>query len=525
MNSESVQAELAEPYLAGVLSSAGLDAEYVRAEGNTLYRRGPDEQEIPVIDFAGGYGSLLFGHNNPEIVDCARRLLDDRVPVHAQFSLHSGANELARSLNRIVHRELGTTEPYFAIFANSGAEAVEAAMKCAELDRVLKVKAVADEIAANIEHARSAVHDGLAEVADDAWARFGHAPANTQDDRFDAVTHGIAAHNAGQLARPPVFLALEGGFHGKLVGSVQLSHNEDYRSPFAALAASARFVPRDRPEMLKQTADQERGVLLDVVVHGGVVRVVEREIPMVCAMLVEPIQGEGGIHELSRADAEVIQQVCAAIDCPIVVDEIQAGLGRTGAFLASSQIGLRGDYYVFAKSLGGGIAKTAAMLVREGRYRREFEMLHSSTFAKDGFSTPIALKVLAMLEAEEGKAYRLAEERGAALRRALDAIQADFPDVVKDVRGRGLMLGLEFRDQSAAASPAVREVAATGFLGYVLCGYLLRRHDIRTFPTASAVHTLRFEPSLLLTDGEIHRLDTALRDVCGVLADPAGTVA
>ncbi|WP_181796680.1 aminotransferase class III-fold pyridoxal phosphate-dependent enzyme, partial [Streptomyces sp. WELS2] len=130
--------ELAEPYLREVLDTAGLAVEYVRARGNTLYQRTGDG-EVPVADFAGGYGSVLLGHNHPAIVARAVELLEDGTPVHAQFSRHPYANRLAAELNRVIHRELGTDEPYYAVFANSGAEAVEAAIKHAELDRGMRV--------------------------------------------------------------------------------------------------------------------------------------------------------------------------------------------------------------------------------------------------------------------------------------------------------------------------------------------------------------------------------------------------
>ncbi|MTE18137.1 aminotransferase class III-fold pyridoxal phosphate-dependent enzyme [Streptomyces sp. TRM43335] len=332
---------------------------------------------------------------------------------------------------------------------------------------------------------------------------------------------GILRRNEEQRSRPPRFLALEGGFHGKLAGSVQLTHNEGHRAPFRALAAQARFVPRDRPEVLKEILAEERAVLFDVV-DGGSVEVVERDFPVFCALLLEPIQDEGGIHVVSREFAEEIRRFCDEIDCPVIIDEIQSGMGRTGALLAGSHIGLRGDYYTLAKTLGGGIAKASVMLVRRARCRREFEIVHSSTFAKDSFSCHIAPKVLELLEADGGRAYRQAEERGEALRAMLESLRAEFPDVLAEVRGRGLMLGLEFRDQSDSSSRVLRDAARGGMFGYVVAGHLLRRHRIRTFPTASAVDTLRFEPSLHLTDEEIGRLETALRDVCGILRDQDG---
>ncbi|ARQ71065.1 aspartate aminotransferase family protein [Streptomyces marincola] len=507
----SPERELAEPHLRQVLAMAGLDVEYTRAEGNLMYWTDGGGAEVPVLDFAGGYGSLMLGHNPPEIIDYTKELLERQVPIHAQFSRQPWANEVATALNRIIHRELGGDEPYYAIFANTGAEAIEAAVKHAEMDRGLRVAAALDAVARHVEEARAAVAAGTAAL--DA------AAGGAATGGFEALADRVARENAERLGRPPLFLALEGGFHGKLLGSVQLTHNESYRLPFPELAARTRFVPLGEVAVLEKIVEEESGRLLDVEIVDGRVRLTERAFPVFCAFVLEPVQGEGGIRAVTREFAAEIQRVARAADFPVIVDEIQTGMGRSGAFFASSHIGLRGDYYALAKSLGGGIAKTSVMLVRQERYRPEFEVVHSSTFAKDGLSSRIALKVLELLEADNGRAYRTAAEVGARLRTVLEAVAAEFPGVVREVRGRGLMLGFEFFDQSDAESGVLRELSRQGFLGYGLAGYLLRRHRIRTFPTASAVNTLRFEPSILLDDTGIDRLGTALRDVCAVVRD------
>ncbi|MFE6620078.1 aspartate aminotransferase family protein [Streptomyces sp. NPDC057740] len=522
MNSESVARELAEPNLRRLLSTAGLDVEYVSASGNTLYRKGANGERIPVLDYAAGYGALIFGHNHPDIVARARELLDEQTPVLAQFSSHPYANQLAEALNRLIRRETGSDEPYYATFANSGAEGIEAAIKHAELDRVLRLSAVLEEIEESNRRAREAVQAGTAVVPESLGAGLGLPRPAAGQDPLDLLIAEIDRRNQRRRARPPVFVALQSGFHGKLMGSVQLTHNEAYRTPFAALGAQARFVPCDRPEALKEVLQDERGTLLQLTVEDGGVRLVERDHHTICAVLLEPVQGEGGIRPLSREFAQEIRAFAEEADCPVVIDEIQSGMGRTGSFLGATRLGLRGDYYVFAKSLGGGLAKASVTLVREGRYRPEFELLHSSTFAKDSFSCHIALKVLQMLEADGGQGYRLARERGAALAGMLRGLRSDFPDVVRDVRGHGLMLGFEFHDQSEATDDTLREAARSSMFGYVIAGHLLHAHAIRTFPTASAVHTLRFEPSLLLTDEEIDRLEHALRDVCTLVRDQAG---
>ncbi|MFD9740650.1 aspartate aminotransferase family protein [Umezawaea sp. NPDC059074] len=508
--------ELAEPTMLGWLTDYGLDVEYVRSSGNTLFAKNQaDGSEFPVLDFAGGYGSVMLGHNHPEVVDVARRILGEGTPIHAQFSRHPYANRLASELNAILHREFGVSEPYYAVFANSGAEAVEAAVKHAELDRGHKVVAAVEAVERSLEEARAAVADS-AVVAEETYRALG-LPAGD----FDALVAEVTRANAEKAARPPVFLALEGGFHGKLVGSTQLTHNPAYRGPFTALARPARFVPFDEPGAVGKILDEERVRLYELEVVDGVVRLAERELPIVTAFLLEPIQGEGGIREVDADLAEEISTACRAAGVPVVVDEVQSGMGRAGAFFASSQIGLRGDYYALSKSLGGGVAKAAVMLVREGFYRGDFELVHSSTFAKDSYSCTIALKALELLEADGGRAYRTAATLGAKLTAVLEALRAENPDLVKEVRGRGLMLGLEFHDQSGSPVPAVAEQAKAGMFGYAVAGYLLREHRIRLFPTASATNTIRFEPSIHLTDAEIAQLDTGLRGLVEVLRDPS----
>ncbi|MBF6214993.1 aminotransferase class III-fold pyridoxal phosphate-dependent enzyme [Nocardia puris] len=500
MTAVATEREFAEPYLRGVLATAGLDVEYTRGEGDTLYYRRGDE-EIAVLDFVGGYGSTLLGHSNPEIIEYARELLAAQTPIHAQFSRHPYANDVANQLNRIVRRELDSDEGYFAIFANSGAEAIEAGLKHAEFERFVRAAGLRAQIEADIEAAREA-----------------SVPAA----EIDALVAEVTAHNEALFAATPLFLSPVGAFHGKLAGSVQLTYNPNYRAVFSALAAQARFVPVDEPGALDAVVRAESRVAKSLVVEGGSVRVVERPFPVFAAVVLEPILGEGGIHEMPADFVADVQRVAAELGIPVIIDEIQTGMGRTGAFLASGHLGLRGDYYAIAKSLGGGVAKAAVLLVRESRYLSDFELMHSSTFAKDSFSTLIARRVLDILEADDGALYRAAERRGAELLAALRSVREEFPDVVADVRGRGLMAGLEFVNQAESDSAALREVDASGFFGYYVSGFLLREHSIRTFPTSSAVYTLRFEPSVYIETADIERLAAALRDVCREIRDAGG---
>ncbi|GAA2592793.1 aminotransferase class III-fold pyridoxal phosphate-dependent enzyme [Winogradskya consettensis] len=514
MTTVSASPELAEPALLGWLSTMGLDVDYVRAKGITLYRVDGDGTERAVTDLVGGYGSLILGHNHPELVAEAHRLLDADTPVHAQFSRHPYANAVANRLNAILRRELGTAEAFLAIFANTGAEAIEAGVKHAELDRVLRMRAELEAVDAGIAAARTAIDVG-ARVNPAVLLRLDIDAAAGPVAGFEAVAERVRAYNSEVVARPPLLFALEGSFHGKLMGSVQLTFNEGYRTPFSALGVQSRFLPLNDREALTAATLDAQVALLDVVVRGGLVELAERAAPVVTAVLVEPVQGEGGIRPVSSGYAAGLREACTTLGAPLIVDEIQSGMGRTGAFLASSLSGLRGDYYTLAKSLGGGLAKTSVLLVRESRYRPDFEFLHSSTFAKDGYSCGIALKVLDLLEADDGRVYRVAAERGRRVKEMLSAVRAEFPDVIEEVRGTGLMLGMQFTAQERSSSAVLRENAP--LLGYLLAGYLLREHDLRVFPTASNVTTLRFEPSVQITDAEITRLQAGLRAVCALL--------
>ncbi|MGW1373983.1 aminotransferase class III-fold pyridoxal phosphate-dependent enzyme [Streptomyces sp. NPDC002446] len=506
-----------QPRMGRILTALGLDVEYVHGAGNTLHYRDERGEDVPVLDLMGGYGSLILGHNHPELVAHARQLLDRNTAVHAQFSLRGGAGRLGAALSDAVRRETAAKEPYVATFGNSGAEAVEAAVKHAELVRVRQAAALADEIAGNAAAAREAVRRGEAALDPDALRHPAVRDRAPQDGGIDGLLAAAEAHNAAALATRPLFLALERSFHGKLVGSVQLTYNSGFRAPFQNLGARVRFVPADRLELLAGIADEERVVLLDTELDAGRVRVVERPLPVITAFLAEPVQGEGGIHALTAEQGRAIRLFCNKAGAPLILDEVQSGLGRCGAFLASSLIGLRGDYYALSKSLGGGLAKISAMLVRRSLYQGEFDIIHSSTFAMDDFSSSLAHRVVELLEADDGRLYRQVTERGERLTEMLGGLRAAYPDVIEDVRGKGLFIGLQLRDQAGARSMVLRGSAYTGSLGYLLAGYLLRQEGIRIAPTGSAGNVLRIQPSAYLTDEEIEQLRGALERLCRIL--------
>lgn len=245
---------------------------------------------------------------------------------------------------------------------------------------------------------------------------------------------GLALLHATMERRPsgrPAVLALEGGYHGRFPDGIDV-----VRVPIGA----------DPPR-----------------------------IDNLVAVLVEPILGEGGFVEVPLDWIEKLR----VPGVPLILDEIQCGLGRSGSFLASE--GVRGDYVLLGKALGGGVAKIAALLVDRERHVEEFEEMAASTFAADAFSCTVALKVLEILERDD--VPRRAREAGRRL-------QAAIPGV----RGRGLMLGVELAYRNDPPCSILQALADRG-LGWLAASYLLRRHRIRTLPATSAPNVLRIQPS------------------------------
>jgi acetylornithine/succinyldiaminopimelate/putrescine aminotransferase/predicted amino acid dehydrogenase len=408
-----------KPGLVQLLRALKLDVAYHRAAGDRLYTTDARGREIEVLDFVGGYGSLLLGHAHPQIVAAAAAFWQRPGANFAQGTLRPAATELARELS------VRAGGDYCAVFSNSGTEAVEVALK--------------------------------------------HALLETQGRQF---------------------LALQRGFHGKTLGALQLTANPLYRKAFPFRALDVR---RIRPNDLD---DLERAFTSGTRWAG---------------LVFEPIQSEAGVRPLDAAFVRRAAALCRAHEVPLIADECQTGMGRTGRFLASHRLGVRPDYVVLSKSLGGGVAKIAATLIDRGRYHAEFDLLHTSTFADDEFSSSIALATLHEIDSALMARCR---EFGTRLKTGLRELARRHPAALQGVRGRGLLLGLELRDQDGAASFLLRYLSAQGLLGPLISAYLLRTHRLRVAPTLSDPWTLRLQPSALMTEADGCRLMEAVADVC-----------
>jgi putrescine aminotransferase len=253
------------------------------------------------------------------------------------------------------------------------------------------------------------------------------------------------------------------------------------------------------------------------------------------AFVVEPIQGEGGVNVAPEEYLRQAQRLCRAAGTLLVVDEVQTGLGRTGALFAVDHEGVEPDLMTLAKSLGGGLVPLGAMLARRDLWLKAYGTvkgfgLHSSTFGGGSLACAAGLAAVRMLQ-EEGLVEN-AQARGRQLWAGLAELSRRCP-LVKEVRGRGLMLGLEFNPvprtvarhfQGADASGlAVFQVADLEGLIHSIPGLyvmqtLLQEHGIYTQVARSNPRVLRIQPPLTVTEGQADGFLDALGEACSELA-------
>jgi acetylornithine/succinyldiaminopimelate/putrescine aminotransferase/predicted amino acid dehydrogenase len=314
-----------------------------------------------------------------------------------------------------------------------------------------------------------------------------------------------------------VFLALNKAFHGKSVGALSLTANPDYRRPFAALLPNAHFLDPTDPEGVEAYVESTLQHYYNLSVDDNFrVYIDKKPMSPIAALFIEPIQGEGGIWQIEGDFLSMCRRLCDQYRIPMIFDEIQSGMGRTGQFFASEHSSVSGDIYLLSKSLGGGLSKISATLIDRDRYLDEFSLIHSSTFAEDPLSSVVGNKVLDLLERDQ--ILKLAAEKGAYLKRRLKALKRRYPETIDSVRGKGLMLGVTLADQQNSGSLIIRQIDASGHLAYFTSGYLFHQENIRVLPTLSDPRVLRLEPSAYISYADLNRVINSFARLCEVLA-------
>ena len=510
-------AQEARPRLAEVLNSIGLDVVYRRGHGPYLeYQK--DGETIEVLDFLAGYGAGLLGHNHPALVEVARANLDEQVPTHTQASTRGWASVLCHELNRVLHASMG--REYIVHLLNTGTEAVEAAVQHCELSRRTRLSTIETET----ERAWRTMAEEMASRPAGEREKFVAAAAVLDPSLADArdlnhVMLQASQANRDAAAAEPMFLALEGGYHGSGSAAGKLSYGKRNHSTLSSTGIAVAFVPANDLDALEEVIEENTVTMIEPARSSdGSWYPRKVHVHCVAAFFMEVIQGEGGIQVLTKECIKELHRICRQHRIPLIADEIQTGLGRTGAMFACEDAGLQPEIVLISKVLGGGLAKVAALAIVQEEYVDEFSLMHSSTFAEDDPSSRIAVAVVELLTRNDGELVKRSAYLGELFLSGLKKIKERWPTALADVRGRGLMLGIEFASMDWNPSATIRGFDAGGALAAVASGWLLHEANIRVAPALRHPRTLRLQPPVLVSEEDIqHALDSIDR-LCGLLA-------
>jgi acetylornithine/N-succinyldiaminopimelate aminotransferase len=275
------------------------------------------------------------------------------------------------------------------------------------------------------------------------------------------------ARRIGNASGRTELVAFEGGFHGRTMGALSITWKEKYRAPFEPLVPGVRFCPWN-----------------DLAAAKGLIG------PKTAAVFVEPVQGEGGIRVAPADFLQGLSDLCRETGALLVSEEVQCGLGRTGALFAFERAHIRPDMVTLAKPLGGGLP-LGAVLLREELAGALQVGDHGSTFGGNPVAAAASLVIMERLTSAGflGKV----EKKGKMLQRNLRAMQRKYPKQIRDVRGLGLMFGVEF---TGPASPIVAGLRARGILA-----------------TRAGENVLRLLPPLVVKRSELRSFLVAFDDV------------
>jgi predicted acetylornithine/succinylornithine family transaminase len=272
------------------------------------------------------------------------------------------------------------------------------------------------------------------------------------------------------------FVALEHAFHGRSMGALSLTAHQAYREPFEPLVPGVKFIDANND------ADNYAAMRAAITEQTA-------------AIVIETIQGEAGIYPMADEFLKAVRQRCDETGALLILDEVQCGLGRTGKVFAFQHTPVTPDILTVAKPLGMGVPLGAFMAtekVSEGLQPGD----HGSTFGGGPLACRMSLEFMKLLE--EGGLMQRVMETGNYFRKKLRRLQRDMPEHIKEVRGLGLMVGMELSFPGKEVMHRMRE---RGFLLNVT-------HDV----------TLRFLPPYIITKAEIKALVENLAEVIPAVA-------
>jgi predicted amino acid dehydrogenase len=237
------------------------------------------------------------------------------------------------------------------------------------------------------------------------------------------------------------------------------------------------------------------------------------------AFIVEIIQGESGIHVAPAGYLRAAADLCRRFGALLIVDEVQTGLGRTGVLFACEQEGVTPDILAIAKALGGGLMPIGACLYSRAVYTEQFDLRHGSTLAGNTLACRAALATIEQLTKEDRQLVKQVDSIGALLQQGLRALQNEYPTLVAEIRGRGLMLGVDLNlDHIAQTQVGMLAIMQEhGLLLYMVVSYLLNVEHIRIAPSFTHGTVLRIEPPLIADAALCDLLIKALRRTLRIL--------
>jgi putrescine aminotransferase len=384
------------PSVARLFRFMGLSTIEWTASGSII----TDSDGKEYIDCLGGYGVFSLGHRHPVVLAAVKEQLE-LMPLSSKVFFSKPLADASAAIARITPGNL-----QYSFFGNSGAEAVEGALKLAR------------------------IATGRKKV--------------------------IAANNS---------------FHGKSMGALSATGRDLFRDPFLPLLEQFFHIPFGDTAALAAVIDETTA-----------------------AVILEPVQGEGGIIVPPDDYLPAVRKLCDSFGTLLICDEVQTGLGRTGAMFAVDHYQVVPDIMTVAKALGGGIMPVGAFIATEKVWQPYIEspFLHTSTFGGNPLAAVAAVAAIKVVE-QEGLVEQSAE-KGLAFLIKLQALAAVYPEVIREVRGKGLMIGIEFTKEGVG-----------GFMMSNLIG-----QGILAAYTLNNPKVLRMEPPLIITDDQLATVMVAI---------------
>ena len=298
-----------------------------------------------------------------------------------------------------------------------------------------------------------------------------------------------AVEGAMKIARihkkKPGIISTINAFHGKTLGSLSATGRDVFRAPCEPLLPHFKHVPFGDADAIAAAIDE-----------------------YTAAVILEPIQGEGGINVPGDDFLPKVREICNEKDVLLIIDEVQTGLGRTGKLFAVEHWGVEPDLMCMAKALGGGVMPIGAFIAKQEVWEPFFSspFIHTSTLGGNPLAAAAALACLDVMAKED--LVKQAQVKGDYLLKKLHAIAETVPEAVQEIRGKGLMIGIELTKE--------------GLGGFVL-NELIQDEIIVAF-TFNNQKVIRLEPPLIITEEQINKVIASVEKALRKAAEVADEI-